>query len=459
MKTINQPFQKILLLTALTVSTVSAYESEDVTYRVPSFSELGQHFPAAYLNDYPNRDTAIPQPTQKLLDLDVYAAGNNPNDLTLFARVVTPVNAEGPLPAVVVLHGSGGLWPEGQIGGAMENQFEDWAEELTARGYLAIFPDSYNPRGIEEGFSKRLPHVDPQFDSDACSPQWDRPRDVLATLDYLVQRGDVDLGKVSVVSFSQGAETAYNAFNDASVGRNPTSYRVSRHKWNDEIDDHSAFTHSYKVPSPVQIPANHPAYPKFIALYYPGTHSWGYNGKITTVNANEYYPTTQAHVALFHGTSDILYGTSGYNAFLNRIAAHGSANNLPEQAFAHLEAYAGAEHGFDWKALSEEPSEANLLAFQAAREIVFGELALVGVMPDPKEGIVYGNDLAAPGMFFNADAGFTYTVYHQSSDGHFREVATIEGFSGQVALPFLSARDRLEEYSITYQQASPLIRR
>lgn len=447
---------------AITASTLPslAYESENVTYDVSSFAALQQHFPASYLVDYPDRNTLIPEPTAKLANLEAYTQGNNPQELTLFARVCRPEGAQGALPTVVVAHGSGGLWPENEIGNDMQTQFEDWAVQLTQRGYMAIFPDSYNPRGIPEDFHDRRPHIDPSFDSDSCSPQFDRPRDILATLDYLATRGDVELNKVSIVGFSQGSEAIYNAFNDVTVQRNVTSYTISRYEWDSDSEEHVAITHNYSAPSPVRIPLNHPAYPKFIALYYPGCHSWGYNGKYTP-HSNEYYPSTAAKFALFHGTNDALYQSSGYQAFIDRIALHGMANMLPTEAFAYREAYVDAEHGFDWKALSNNASVANAAAYTDARDIVYAELELVADPPVilPGKVHVFGKDILAPGLFFHAKAKYVYDLYRKEPNGRLKPIIIgLKDYSGCVAIPLIHPRDNWQRYVLDYGFAEREIR-
>ena len=51
----------------LALAHAEAFQYEDVTYDVKSFADSGQVFPSDYLEAYPDRDTAIPQPTEALL--------------------------------------------------------------------------------------------------------------------------------------------------------------------------------------------------------------------------------------------------------------------------------------------------------------------------------------------------------------------------------------------------------
>ena len=54
---------------------------------------------------------------------------------------------KGPFPAVVLLHGCGGLFKAGTAGEIVARDRE-WALRLQELGYVAILPDSFNPRGV-----------------------------------------------------------------------------------------------------------------------------------------------------------------------------------------------------------------------------------------------------------------------------------------------------------------------
>jgi dienelactone hydrolase len=51
----------------------------------------------------------------------------------------------GPFPAVVALHGCGGL---NITAAGVGMRYRDWADRLTKAGYVVLFPDSYGSRGI-----------------------------------------------------------------------------------------------------------------------------------------------------------------------------------------------------------------------------------------------------------------------------------------------------------------------
>src|SRR5919109_4615213 len=58
-------------------------------------------------------------------------------------RVVRPDGA-GPFPAVVWLHGCGGVTPGAR-------HLEDWTRRLTRMGYVVAIPDSFTDRGYPRG--------------------------------------------------------------------------------------------------------------------------------------------------------------------------------------------------------------------------------------------------------------------------------------------------------------------
>jgi dienelactone hydrolase len=62
----------------------------------------------------------------------------------LKAYVYRPAG-DGPFPAVVALHGCGGL--SGRSG-PIAGRYRDWGERLAAAGFVVVFPDSFGSRGL-----------------------------------------------------------------------------------------------------------------------------------------------------------------------------------------------------------------------------------------------------------------------------------------------------------------------
>ena len=96
----------------------------------------------------------------------------------------------GPFPAVIVLHGCGG------VGGGQVI----WAKRLNSWGYAALVPDSFAPRGVTAG---------------VCAPSQqhlvtnqDRAGDVLSAALWLRTRPEIDGARIGVIGFSHGGGTA-----------------------------------------------------------------------------------------------------------------------------------------------------------------------------------------------------------------------------------------------------------
>ncbi len=262
----------------------------------------------------------MPSPTAQLLAVPGYP--NDPARLTLIARLYLPdpaVHGPGPYPVVLFLHGSGGFWSNDTIPdvitptNAPASQFRDWGNLLVTLGYAALFPDSYNARGIPGNFEGRVPHYDPAQDDDLCSPNYERPKDVVASLEYLATRADIDLQRLALIAFSQGAQTGMNALLDASVDLG--TYQVDYTDLvPDPLNPGEFLEQKIKktVPSPVRIPAHLPI-PKFCAFYYGGGGHNGYHGQASTTVAGRYMLDRRTTAILFHGTGDSLMGITNLN--------------------------------------------------------------------------------------------------------------------------------------------------
>ena len=300
---------------------------------------------------------AIPSPTDQLSDLAGYP--DDANRLTLVARLYEPdpnAHGAGPYPAVVFLHGSGGVWSSDLISSGLSSQFRQWGELLAGMGYLALFPDSFNPRGIPEDFRSRRPHHDPAIDDHICSPNYERPKDVVAALAFLDAFADFDGRNVALIGFSHGAQTGINAVLDPSVDLGNYTVRF--------INDQEE-TILKSVPSPVRLPGNLPM-PKVCAFFYGGGSHYNYHGSASTVAAGRYMFHRDTRVLMFHGTEDSLLGVDDPSAMLpftgkfypikqalsSTLQAAAVGVNDPLQHHFLLN---GVEHSFDGEALAAEP--------------------------------------------------------------------------------------------------------
>jgi len=128
----------------------------------------------------------------------------------------------GPWPAIVMLHGRGGPYSSNDnadctfVGAGttspcnadtLSKRHTMWGEYWAARGYLAVLPDSFGPRGKAHGFG-RFTHDDP--DRADVNELNVRPLDAEGALAYLRRRSDVVRRQIFLQGWSNGASTALN---------------------------------------------------------------------------------------------------------------------------------------------------------------------------------------------------------------------------------------------------------
>jgi dienelactone hydrolase len=114
------------------------------------------------------------------------------------ATVVRPPG-RGPFPAVVQLHGCGGVEP----------QSLRWAQWLAERGYVSLVVDSYGPRGVK-GDCRTGPDEPP------ITARFD---DAMGALRYLQAQPFVRGDRVAAIGWSQGGVYAMAVINGPSLER------------------------------------------------------------------------------------------------------------------------------------------------------------------------------------------------------------------------------------------------
>lgn len=102
------------------------------------------------------------------------------------AEVFKP-EGEGPFPAIIVMHGSGG----------MRDHHRNWARQFVSWGYVALVFDSFTPRGFPNGITTNTPAVMPQK----------RVSDAIGAAEWLNQQPYVAKGKIGTIGFSHGGWT------------------------------------------------------------------------------------------------------------------------------------------------------------------------------------------------------------------------------------------------------------
>jgi dienelactone hydrolase len=114
----------------------------------------------------------------------------------------------GAHPALVFLHGCGGLTTNGRI----NSRESDWATRLVRLGYVVLLVDSFAPRShgemcSHEGFDRSL--------------YLQRPKDAYAALRYLQSQPFVEPDRVGLIGWSQGGGVVLLGIRAQSLGRPP----------------------------------------------------------------------------------------------------------------------------------------------------------------------------------------------------------------------------------------------
>lgn len=130
--------------------------------------------------------------------------------------------SRGPHPAVVMLHGRGGPYSANNKAGCtlvaraapspcnaatLSKRHEMWGQYWADRGYIALLPDSFGPRGKAHGF-ERFTHNDPERES--VNELTVRQFDAEGAMSYLMARSDVTPNRIFLQGWSNGASTTLN---------------------------------------------------------------------------------------------------------------------------------------------------------------------------------------------------------------------------------------------------------
>jgi dienelactone hydrolase len=113
--------------------------------------------------------------------------------------------ASGPAPAVVALHGCGGLYR--RDGKTLEGRYSSYARRFREAGFHVLLPDSLTDRGVRQicTTARAERAVDVEM----------RRGDAIAALQWLAARADVDAARLALVGWSHGGTTALSAINSA----------------------------------------------------------------------------------------------------------------------------------------------------------------------------------------------------------------------------------------------------
>ncbi len=118
----------------------------------------------------------------------------NDGEITLKAIVYRP-EGSGPFPAVIAMHDCSGLT---NTAGRVGSKYREWAQLLVRDGFVVLFPESYDSRGLSSQCSAR---------NRAIRPDHELVEDANASRRWLSQQPEVRADHISLLGWSNGASS------------------------------------------------------------------------------------------------------------------------------------------------------------------------------------------------------------------------------------------------------------
>lgn len=257
------------------------------------------------------------------------------------------------VPAVVVMHGSGGLWSSTDDT-KLASQFNGWIDSFRVHNIAALFIDSYTPRGV-----KTFHDVAPP-ENIFLAAEFVRPRDAYEGLTYLRSNARIKSDKIALLGFSHGGTTVLSTMVDAAAVTKSTAWSL--------ISNNITYT------TGVLAPAAKPTAGGFVAAvsYYPGAAMFSYYGRPGTPSNGKYQ--NYAPILLHAAGNDPLYTTtytnsdnnsqvSAYDGLIQKAQLNVGSSPITKQV------YTGAAHSFDGETSVGVDADASKLA--RTRSIAF----------------------------------------------------------------------------------------
>jgi len=123
---------------------------------------------------------------------------SNSQNTKITAKMYRPT-WDGSRPAVVLMHGCAGIFSFSDPGKGVAKLYLEWAQRLTAAGYIALVVDSFTPRGTAQNQCGN--------GTAGVSEVSDRPVDAYAARKYLSGLPNVDTRRVAILGWSHGASS------------------------------------------------------------------------------------------------------------------------------------------------------------------------------------------------------------------------------------------------------------
>lgn len=254
----------------------------------------------------------------------------NAKGLTLSAKLYVPALQPGEqIPAMVVLHGCGGMWSnDNVVANKMKTNFNEWATDFTNKKIASLFIDSYTSR-LENGqpiveFCGRTP-----LNDSLCSPAYERTYDAYAGLAYLRTLPYIQGSRIGLMGFSHGGSTTMAALVNTTL--------VTKSQWTVWYQNKT-----YNVPAPVARPAQGGF--KTAVAYYPGGGFFSYFGSVSDATKGKY--VNYAPLLILIGKNDDLLPATQVQ--YDRAKLNGAGTSI------ELVTYDNANHSFDEKTTGDD---------------------------------------------------------------------------------------------------------
>lgn len=134
-------------------------------------------------------------------------------DVPLRAAIYRPSGA-GPHPAIVALHGCGGLWSRDRPD-RPSRRHRDWAARLAAQGFIVVMPDSFGSRGLGPQCEERRRRVRPGIE---------RVEDANAAQRWLAAQPFVQPHAINLLGWSHGGATVLHVLRNSHGFRKAVAF-------------------------------------------------------------------------------------------------------------------------------------------------------------------------------------------------------------------------------------------
>jgi dienelactone hydrolase len=128
-----------------------------------------------------------------------------PGDEVVLQAALYMPKGTGPFPAVIAMHGCSGLRDKN---GELSERHRDWAERLSAQGFIVLLPDSFASRGLGPQCKNSEREV---------RPSRERVADVKAAFDYVAGLAQVKPSAINLLGWSNGGSTVLYAIAPKNV--------------------------------------------------------------------------------------------------------------------------------------------------------------------------------------------------------------------------------------------------